>query len=385
MMVPYRICKTLSAHMSDARCVQFLDKQEETIFFSGGRDGLARKWVLDQNSLDLVSDALVNEPPNGYVNALALMSDGDWLHTVVVIGGTNKVVRGYDCEGNEVFSLEDHSDNICHLTYSTKLNLLVSCSWDCSLVVYDATDRKNPRFMERLSQHDVCVWSSALSDALGMILSGSADGKIGVWRFSDQGSIRFDRMLSSFHSTCVRSVCVLLNGQRAASASNDFTIAVFDLITFSLVHRFVGHESFIFDIIAFEEEDGEAIASAGEDHTLRIWNVDSKSVKQIIHLPATTCWSIAFNEGILLAACNDGNVRVISKGRCEMPELTDEYLHFSLSVPPDDPESMPKTVAGTGRFEGDYQYVLEHGMRIVGMHSFLTASSSRTLHFLQLG
>lgn len=71
------------------------------------------------------------------------------------------------------------------------------------------------------------------------------------------------------------------------SCSNDEKVKLWSTDG-QLINSFGGHSGFVFTCAALLNGD---IASGGDDCTVRIWNVEDGSCKQVIPLPRTV-WSI---------------------------------------------------------------------------------------------
>jgi len=75
------------------------------------------------------------------------------------------------------------------------------------------------------------------------------------------------------HSGPIRAVAWSRNGARLASASDDFTVRIWDVESGRVLHTLEGHTKWVYDV-AFSP-DGRLLASASEDSTVRVWEVDT--------------------------------------------------------------------------------------------------------------
>ena len=87
--------------------------------------------------------------------------------------------------------------------------------------------------------------------------------------------------------------CSSPDGRRLASAGQDQTIKVWDLVTGRSVRTLEGHTNWIFGL-AFSP-DGKQLASASHDETVRVWNVADGREIQTLRGHGTLVLSVAFS------------------------------------------------------------------------------------------
>ena len=75
------------------------------------------------------------------------------------------------------------------------------------------------------------------------------------------------------HSELVFAVAVTGDGRRAVSASNDFTLKVWDLESGETLRTLEGHSGTVFAVAL--TRDGRRAVSASDDHTLKVWDLES--------------------------------------------------------------------------------------------------------------
>ncbi|XP_020626455.1 phospholipase A-2-activating protein-like [Orbicella faveolata] len=156
--------------------------------------------------------------------------------------------------------------------------------------------------MMKLQGHEAAVWAVQLMPDHGLMLTGSADRTIKMWK---AGACQ---MTFTGHSDCVRGLAVL-SALEFLSCSNDSTIRRW-MCTGECLQVYTGHTSFIYSIAALPDDCGSFV-SVGEDRSLRIWKGGECS--QTITLPAQSVWCVTcLSNGDIVAGSSDGIARVFT-------------------------------------------------------------------------
>ncbi|RUS34561.1 hypothetical protein BC938DRAFT_479667 [Jimgerdemannia flammicorona] len=105
-----------------------------------------------------------------------------------------------------------------------------------------------------------------------LLVSGSTDGKIAVWKIQTG---QCQRRFSPAHSQGVTSVCFSKDGSQVLSASFDHTIKLHGLKSGKTLKEFRGHTSFVNNAVF--SVDMTRVISASSDGTVKIWDAKSSS------------------------------------------------------------------------------------------------------------
>lgn len=103
------------------------------------------------------------------------------------------------------------------------------------------------------------------------------------------------------HSSDVNSVAFSPNGEILASASDDNTIKLWNVATKQEIRTLKGHSQWIWTV-AFSP-DGKTLASSGKDKTIKIWNLETGEVIHTLEGHSQGVTSVAFSpDGTTLAS-----------------------------------------------------------------------------------
>ncbi|KAL2801694.1 hypothetical protein BJX63DRAFT_157636 [Aspergillus granulosus] len=110
------------------------------------------------------------------------------------------------------------------------------------------------------------------------------------------------------HTNWVSAVVFSPDGQTIASASNDHTIRLWDSVTGVKRHTLQGHTDWV-HAVAFSP-DGQTVASASNDHTVRLWNPATGVNRHTLQGHTAPVYAVAFSpDGQTVASASwDGTV-----------------------------------------------------------------------------
>ncbi|MEZ2319869.1 MAG: AAA-like domain-containing protein [Microcoleus sp.] len=112
------------------------------------------------------------------------------------------------------------------------------------------------------------------------------------------------------HSNSVRSVAISSDGKTLASASDDHTIKLWNLQSQKPIATFTGHSNFVRSV-AFSP-DGKTLASASDDHTIKLWNLETQKLIATLTGHSNSVRSVAFSPGgkTLASASDDHTIKL---------------------------------------------------------------------------
>ena len=180
------------------------------------------------------------------------------------------------------------------------------------------------------------------------------------------------------HRAAVYAVAFQPNGQHMATASFDHTIKVWDVESGRVVRSFSGHQDKVL-ALAYSA-DGRRFASAGLDGTVRLWDAATSRPLACLTSRNRCVQGIAFTpDGSRLIACGDagiaevwrtGSVSCRVKGACRVEGIVERTIAV-------EPERMPLFAAAVSP---DGQTLALAGLDgRIRLHDLATGKRRRTL------
>lgn len=250
-------------------------------FATGGWNGTSQVWDLGTGQV------LATLPHGGeYVNAVAFSPDGQYLAT----GGNDPAgfIQIWEiASAQQVRVISGHDDEVLSLAYSKDGNQLLSSSYDKTARLWDVATGKEVR---KFAGHTWWVWSAMFSPDESQIVTAGHDGTAIVW------DVATDNRAPAFtgHKGPVFSAAFSPDGKQVASAGFDRRVLTWSPESLKPIEfkklvegtappalqfqEFAGHADAI-QSVGFSS-DGQLLVSAGQDNSIRVWDVDSgKMVK----------------------------------------------------------------------------------------------------------
>lgn len=177
-----------------------------------------------------------------------------------------------------------------------------------------ANDAECPYFIRILSGHAHSV--RAISAHGDTLVSGSYDSTVRVWRISTGEALH----VLHGHSQKVYSVVLDHQRNRCISGSMDSLVKIWDLETGACLHTLEGHSL----LVGLLDLRDERLVSAAADSTLRIWDPENGKCKSTLmaHTGAITCFQ---HDGRKVISGSEKTVKMwdIQTGDCIQDLLTD--------------------------------------------------------------
>uniref|UniRef100_A0A672QFU0 Phospholipase A-2-activating protein-like n=1 Tax=Sinocyclocheilus grahami TaxID=75366 RepID=A0A672QFU0_SINGR len=292
----YRLRCSLAAHEMDVRglaAVAFPDGA----FVSVSRDRTARVWVPNPSENQVFTEMHCMNGHSNFVSCVCILAPNEtYPRGLIATGGHDNNICVFSLDRPDpLFTLKGHTNTVCTLS-AGKFGTILSGSWDTT------GDQIYSHCLQSISGHSAAVWAVVILPEQGLMLSGSADKTIKLWKAG-----RCENTYTG-HEDCVRGLAVI-NEVEFFSCSNDASIRRW-MVTGECVQVYSGHTNYIYSLAVFP--NGQDFISTGEDRTLRVWRKGECS--QTIRLPAQSVWCCCIlPDGDIAVGASDGVIRVFTE------------------------------------------------------------------------
>ncbi|MEM9216853.1 MAG: TIR domain-containing protein [Cyanobacteria bacterium P01_F01_bin.150] len=189
--------------------------------------------------------------------------------TMIATAGTDKTVKLWDIDGQEIQTLEGHDADVYQVHFSPDSSLIITASEDGTAKLWNL----NGQLLQTLVQGDGAVFSAGFSLDGQTIATAGADGTIKLWTLAGE-----KRQTINAHDGWVNHVSFSPDGQTLATASTDGTAKLWSIEGQEL-QVFVGHDTWV-NYVSFSP-DGTMLVTAGEDQTARLWLLQGEEIQRL--------------------------------------------------------------------------------------------------------
>lgn len=265
--------QTLSGHQHWIKAIAFSPEGQRLV--SGSFDRTVKLWDLETKT------CLMTLPGHtGVVTSVAFTPQGDRLAS----SSYDSCVKLWDAHtGKCLDTLEKHTNRVWSIAFHPQGHLLASGGDDNAARIWELQTRQCTK---TLQGHSNAIYAIAHSGQHHLLASGHEDQTIKLWDLNLNALPRVSPHLQPFrvlhgHGDRIMSVAFSPDGQLLASASADRTIKIWSPHTGQCLNTLYGHGSWVWAIAV--SPDSKVLASASYDHTVKLWDVHSGECLQTLH------------------------------------------------------------------------------------------------------
>ncbi|KAH8926011.1 WD40 repeat-like protein [Atractiella rhizophila] len=220
-------------------------------------------------------------------------------------------------KGLKMVAIKGHSDSVYCLQFDSEKIVTGSRDRTVKIWTHDGT------LLKTLSAHKASVLCLRYDDKKGIMLTGSSDQTIVVWRMPDEWDgeekegERWDwKPWKVLKGHTMGVLDVEMNDKWLVSCSKDTTIKVWDARTFRLVRTITGHRGPVNGV----QLRGDRIVSASGDSTMKLWDIrDGRMLHSFEgHERGLACVKYSTSGKYLATGSNDKTVKIwdVETGKC---------------------------------------------------------------------
>ncbi|MBD1867442.1 pentapeptide repeat-containing protein [Cyanobacteria bacterium FACHB-471] len=259
-----QLLATFEGHIGWVWSVAF--SPDGTLLASGSTDSSVRLWdVQSGQCLQVITEHTRS------VRAVSFSPDSQQLASA----SEDKTVRLWNLQGQCLRILKGHSQSVYSVHFAPDQQTLASSSNDATIRIWEVS---NGRCLSILQGHTSGVQCVRYSPNGQLLASGCRDGSIRLWSgylphnpSSKPSTITSSAKPLQGHTDWVWNIAFSPDGQWLASASLDSTLRLWSVPDGQPIHVLKGHTHDVYGLAI--SADSQLLVSTGKDYTVRLWDL----------------------------------------------------------------------------------------------------------------
>ncbi|PSB43226.1 hypothetical protein C7B80_24915 [Cyanosarcina cf. burmensis CCALA 770] len=246
--------------------VKYLRVSEDgNLIISGSADSTLKIWEIETGNC--IRTIKTSQNPQTVLNAIAINAS---QHTIATgstsVQGTVKLWNWQT--GEMIDAVRAASSGIRSLAMSQDGKILVSGSGGGTIKIWHLDRGLNQPKHDLSNAHMSDVLTLAIRNQI--LISGGEDRTIKIWDLNTTEKQQPIHILEG-HGGSIWCVVVSPDGTKIASASADYTVKIWDLLTGQILETLTGHLGEV-RTVTFSP-DSKMLASAGDDWVIKLWQL----------------------------------------------------------------------------------------------------------------
>ncbi|MFB2891600.1 CHAT domain-containing protein [Aerosakkonemataceae cyanobacterium BLCC-F50] len=307
--------------------------RDGTKIASGGEDKIIRLWNVETG--EKIKEIL----------------DNQCIYSIIFSQNDNILISA----GDERIALLDINIGSCQpILVTTQVNsvaintdsILASGYQDGTVRLWNIKDIAYPQLLGESKEHNQTVRCIVFNSDNVTFASASEDGTIKIWGINSEQSLQCLQTLKKDQIKQVWTLAFSEDGKTLATGSSDKNYSGFD--EHHTIHlwnnnngkyeydqRLGAHKNQLRTVsFRSQNEQSNLLVSGGDDHTIKIWDVETKKCQKTIQGYTNRIWSVSFSPcgTKIVSGSEDNKIRLWNLGSKKCIHKLDKHTDWIWSV-----------------------------------------------------